>query len=344
MVLNIKNVGKLKSANVEFNGITVIAGENDTGKSTVGKMLFCIFNSLYKIEERIDKERALLLKNEISDNEILTAMMKKIMEHEFNMQINNFDFPEKTSEIEFKINDSEAKIKVENNANIFISNNINLDTESIYIDDPYVLDINSPNYFTLRGHRGQLRFCLNKDRDISVTEVIDELITTKRLAEILEKLNSVCPGEMIRKDNSEFAYKETGTGKLIDAVNMSAGLKTFAIIKTLLLNGSLQDNGVLILDEPEIHLHPKWQLIFAELIVLIQKEFSLRILLNTHSPYFLNAIEVYSRKNGISNKCKYYLAEASDDGMSEIFDVSDDIARIYEKLVDPIQDLEDGSY
>ena len=48
------------------------------------------------------------------------------------------------------------------------------------------------------------------------------------------------------------------------------------------------------LDEPEIHLHPAWQVIFAELIVLIQKEFNMHILLNTHSPYFLNAIEIYA--------------------------------------------------
>ena len=42
MKLSIKNVGKLKEADVEINGITVIAGENNTGKSTVSKTLFII--------------------------------------------------------------------------------------------------------------------------------------------------------------------------------------------------------------------------------------------------------------------------------------------------------------
>ena len=58
------------------------------------------------------------------------------------------------------------------------------------------------------------------------------------------------------------------------------------------------DDYIIIIDEPEIHLHPEWQLIFAELIVLIQKEFGMHILLNTHSPYFLNAIQVFSKKYG----------------------------------------------
>ena len=53
MKLSIKNVGKLKEADVEINGITVIAGENNTGKSTVGKVLWSIFSSFYKI---INKE------------------------------------------------------------------------------------------------------------------------------------------------------------------------------------------------------------------------------------------------------------------------------------------------
>ena len=108
-------------------------------------------------------------------------------------------------------------------------------------------------------------------------------------------------------------------------------------------NGTLEQNGTIILDEPEIHLHPEWQLIFAELIVLIQKKFGMHILLNTHSPYFLNAIEVYSTKYGIEDKCKYYMTNANQDG-SVIEDVSDNIEKIYKKLARPLQELENERY
>ena len=57
MRLSIKNIGKIKNAAVEINGITVIAGENDTGKSTVGKALFAIFNSFYNFKQQIEAER-----------------------------------------------------------------------------------------------------------------------------------------------------------------------------------------------------------------------------------------------------------------------------------------------
>ena len=39
MKLHIENIGKLKNADVILDGITVIAGKNNTGKSTVGKTL-----------------------------------------------------------------------------------------------------------------------------------------------------------------------------------------------------------------------------------------------------------------------------------------------------------------
>ncbi|OUQ54439.1 hypothetical protein B5E58_13115, partial [Tyzzerella sp. An114] len=57
MKLSLKNIGKIDTATVEINGITVIAGENNTGKSTVGKALFSIFNSFYDIDKRISLEK-----------------------------------------------------------------------------------------------------------------------------------------------------------------------------------------------------------------------------------------------------------------------------------------------
>ncbi|WP_240148693.1 AAA family ATPase [Streptococcus sp. 2001] len=73
-------------------------------------------------------------------------------------------------------------------------------------------------------------------------------------------------------------------------------MKTFYLIKSLLENGVIRENGTLILDEPEVHLHPEWQLKFAEIIVLLQKEFGLHILINSHSPYLVEAIDIFSKK------------------------------------------------
>ena len=46
MELKIRNVNKIELADIQLNGLTIIVGENDTGKSTVGRVLFSVIKSL----------------------------------------------------------------------------------------------------------------------------------------------------------------------------------------------------------------------------------------------------------------------------------------------------------
>ena len=57
MRLDINNFAKINNASIELNGITVIAGNNNTGKTTIGKALFSIFNSVYNINSKINNSR-----------------------------------------------------------------------------------------------------------------------------------------------------------------------------------------------------------------------------------------------------------------------------------------------
>lgn len=57
MKLKIRDFAKIKKADIDLDGITVIAGENNAGKSTIGKVLFAIFNSMNDMETKIDDER-----------------------------------------------------------------------------------------------------------------------------------------------------------------------------------------------------------------------------------------------------------------------------------------------
>ncbi len=63
MKLYINNFAKIRNADVTVDGITVIAGENNTGKSTIGKILFSLFNSISGIEEKIAGQRMMEVQN-----------------------------------------------------------------------------------------------------------------------------------------------------------------------------------------------------------------------------------------------------------------------------------------
>ena len=57
MKLKVNNFAKIKEADIIIDGIAVIAGENNTGKSTIGKILFSLFNSLSNVDLKVTEER-----------------------------------------------------------------------------------------------------------------------------------------------------------------------------------------------------------------------------------------------------------------------------------------------
>ena len=418
MKLTLKNIGKIGTASVEINGITVIAGENNTGKSTVGRALFAVFNSFCNVQKQIENERVDSIENlldrmymngssrfmriantneiaktivahidlyrqaelfdmqknimdllvqydegkiesfdentiaetvsrikdvlNVSGIDFLKSVLERKLDAEFNEQVCNI-FSGDDGEIQLQIKDKIITASVENEGSVDIQNpgDVSLHTEVVYIDDPFVLDDPSMFYRRIPSASADHRYHLRKKLFWPDTEanVFDEIIAKDKLNSIYEKISSVCSGDIIRSKRSVLGYQRKGSDKVLNVRNLSTGLKTFVILKMLLTSGAIEHNGTIILDEPEIHLHPEWQLLFAELIVLIQKEFGVHVLLNTHSPYFLNAIEVYTVKYGVDDKCKYYLAFSKDD-ISNIEDVTDNIEAIYSKLARPLQDLE----
>lgn len=416
MRLSLKDIGKIKNANIELDGITVIAGENNTGKSTIGKILYCIFNSFYDLEKQIYSMRRELiiaqliisqhvregkfssfkgveavanaifeLKNEHSESDevlkqkiiglsydydvldigdsesekvadkiinilyidehtLFMTHLSRRLSSEFNGQINNIFSDEKIGGITLKIKETEIDILIEEEVVSETSATKSLSTEVIYIDDPFILDEDKSCSIDHREHLRKKIF--NSSNDFSVKETFEEIMIKQKLEDLLQKINSVCEGELINMPSRKgYGYKIKNSNAALNIKGISTGLKTFVIIKTLLLNGSLTENGIIVLDEPEIHLHPEWQLVLAEIIVLIQKEFNMHILINTHSPYFLSAIEVYSATHEIADKCRYYLAENEGEN-SILTDVSegDEIDKIYAKLAGPLQELEDERY
>src|SRR5699024_3830420 len=158
-------------------------------------------DSNYITENIDDVTKKVIHVLEIPDSIILETLILKKMNVEFNGQINNiFSLEKVEGKIELTIRGEILSFMVKDNDISEISKKYSLNTEAIYIDDPYVLDdidlgrrpLNRRNEL---NHREELKLKLvKKDND----NIIDEIIVNKRLDSILEKVNSVCSGDMIR--------------------------------------------------------------------------------------------------------------------------------------------------
>lgn len=419
MELSIENFAKIKTARIKLDGITAIAGLNDTGKSTVGKILYGMFSAIANIDKSVvlAKKRSIqqelysllhqnnlnshgsisqsafrytrefiddlvvsenktdaldaYLRNlekrqkefEITYNEDLktqiTESIRKVLsipdekvaqsvvslafQKIFNERINNIDNPDADATVGLLVKNRPIELVFRDDSLESMRREISLVNSATYIDNPFVLD--RLNQLTIYENREApwVRNLTNKlislnekkKNEALEDEALSRMIVREGLQKILDELDEVAPGS-IDNTHDGYLYRREKSGKALSVNSLSTGLKAFAIIKRLLLNQGLKERDVLILDEPEVHLHPKWQLKYAEIIVLLQKTFNLTIVVTTHSSHFLEALDLYSKIHKTSDVCSYYFASCSQDsGLASFENVTGQLEKIYSNLVQP---------
>ena len=67
MRLKLQNIGIIEEADINVDGITLIAGQNDSGKSTVGKVLYALIRGVNIDENRFNSSKNEFIRNRIRD-------------------------------------------------------------------------------------------------------------------------------------------------------------------------------------------------------------------------------------------------------------------------------------
>lgn len=305
MQLKLKNIGMIKEADITIDGLTVIAGENDTGKSTVGKALYlaCVDDNK-KYTSIVD---AVFANNLHSANgEILLIDGNRKMDLEFLKHDGYLSYPRIGSCV----------------------------FDAIMIETPLVL-----NFIKLFKDLTLIESNINVDIDYPylMKDLIFKLsIKSKRDGiDIKDMISFIVDGEFKEDDSGELFFSKDN--KKIEMVNTATGIKYFGILQLLSEKNHINRDTILILDEPEVHLHPKWQLKMAKLIVQLVKQ-DVMIVVNSHSPYMIEALQRYSDKEMVNSD--FYLA-GNGYIKKENNSNSETLAKIFEKLSEPFDIFEE---
>ena len=313
MELQLKNIGMIKEANVKIDGLTVIAGENDTGKSTVGKALYLILHVL------IDRDRN--PKIYTNDNgrfwnykSIKNHILPKIEIGTLKLLIDSEQIIYKDVYYE---DDLIKKIDVENI--LFVETPLVwsfLDTFKSIAQIGYQngIEVNYPYLMN------DLAIKLSNNRNSKESKI-----------NISDKAKKIMQGDF-KKDSMGIFFFEKDT-KRVELINTATGIKYFGMLQILSDNGWLTKNTILLLDEPEVHLHPKWQLEMAKIIVELVKN-GVKVVVNSHSPYMIEALKRYSDKEKLQDKTNFYLAEGG------YIEDKNKLQEIYEKLSEPFDEFD----
>ena len=415
MRLSLKDFGPIDTAEIDIGKITVIGGENATGKSTTSKILYCFlranskkrqeityeyivnlikdeirdiqrylrnqenskidfkdlrkkltqnsndFNSILEIydeiKERIDNEN---LSDESIDeiderlsaiddlieivddngNPLYVSIMKKLLKAEFSTADFNgvfrihgiyknkpFDF-----NIDFENNDLSSD-------DVFKSEGWFTLNDIYYIDSFSILDLDQNLGLNDSEHAGFLTNNLKKEADES-DDLFDDKVNENIIA-LENEINEIINGEFIY-ENGELVYSPIN-GEKCRMKNTASGIKQVGIIQLLLNNRKLKENSFLVIDEPEVNLHPAWQVKFAGILALLVKNLNVSLYINSHSPVFIEAIDAFAYYYDLTEDTKYYLSEKSkeNEGFNNIFEVnSEELYKIYDNLGNPYDDID----
>ena len=278
--------------------------------------------------ERIDEQLEMIKKD---DESLSLSILKNLLKLEFSTRTFTGCFTLKNNLFSYLANFEENN-KIDFNEYITTSDSLDI-WDVFYLESFSIFDFNlrlpiKNNYYN------RVDF-LNK---ILHEEGEDLGGDVKNSLAILEKIESIIGGKFCL-DRGKFIFNS------FDMENTASGIKQIGVIQLLLFNHKLRQNSFLIIDEPEVNLHPDWQFKFAEILVLLSKELNITIYINSHSPLFIEAIRTYSDKYDLLDDTNFYLSDKSDiNGKFDIFKVShNNLSSVYRVLGKPYEILSEIS-
>lgn len=435
MKLILDNIGMLQHAEISLRKLCVIAGENDNGKSTIGKIVFCIVKAINRYREDLRESKDFRVgekRDEIyfrlrealrpSNAEVLDVLrglrMSSRLRSSVEEQLATIDdaiqrvfvlaelAPEDRQEVLTLRDEIEAmlaqpedvKQSIENALNkVFASEfdaslllqganrgRIQLLENDLPLMDLVVTDdgvrlmgevepmalkdatfIDSP--LILNHHDLLARSQTLLDIDQRRSSRLAQPFTTLHTKDLFDKLRTpVLPFDLLSQGDAmgtgraladlealidgEVAYDRAErdfvfrrpSGTSISIKNTASGIKVFGLLKILVANEFVAKDTVLIFDEPENHLHPKWQLKLAQILIKLV-ESGVYVLVSSHSPYLIEALKRGVDRAGLTNEARFALAQERKindaDRLSDIFEVLAEPFEVFRRM--DAEDLHD---
>lgn len=318
--LEIKNIGPIHEANIDLGKLNIIGGANSTGKSTSSRLLYCFLFSASKegknyYDGMVGAEKSQMgdsSSSQINQNEKYMEVMLEIFQSEFDYSpvdneygIGTASFKgeadENNNDFDWTLyvghDESGTELRQKLDDPLFLGNVVYMDSisplEVMRLGD----NMKMPHHF--KALFDKFRYKSERDVDEDLNSRFSSKITDLIHGRFEYMDNGLdCNGEGFKfeRDNVSFSMKTS-----------SSGLKQIGSIQMLINNNQLARNDFLIIDEPEVNLHPEWQVRLAELLVLLVHDLNVTVYVNSHSPHFIEAIEVLSVKYGLRDETRFYM-------------------------------------
>lgn len=270
--LYIENEKRLKNLNINFENdekildVVVLAGVNGTGKTTVLEVIYDYFENFQNDKNKINIELDLEEENYINQNNISK-------ETYLNNLIKDSIKKEKTPKVIYvpaEINFQKVKFNL---LALYKKRFLNKIDSYIITDIPFYIQMKIIN-------------TANKESEKKLGNVRDEIIAEiNGIFDILD-MDTRLIG-MSTETTEILPIFTNSAGDKFDINELSSGEKQL-FLRTLAIKMLNPENSIILIDEPELSLHPKWQQRIVDVYRKIGK--NNQIIIATHSPHILGSV------------------------------------------------------
>lgn len=332
--MRFEGVGTLPNMSVDMGGISVLTGLNDTGKTTVLRTAFCILDPASAVTRELEAEDALASDVETDglasgdgpslETGSLISLIGSDIESEFGGigMFRSFGRWEESS----------VTVARDGRTSVLTADSGGLKWTGPFDDLPRTVFIDSPSVFeglsgAIPSHRSRLASMANG------AEVMD--VDPERLGPFMELIDRLLIGGL----DPTYGPPRYQSGKRIAGVaGMSAGAGVFSLLRLLVGNGAISRETVVLMDCPESNLHPAWQAALGEAIVFLRSSIGCSIVMATHSPLLLRAVQAHSASAG--EKVRFYDMWRDESGRVRCTDLGSDPEQAFGPMADAYELVE----
>ena len=285
-------------------------------KESVQDLINISKTPIIKIVESIDKNLDINFKKNFEITNLMSIL--NINKQRFQLEIENIGVISLNKEINslnFELNKNGIK-EIQKLSNV------------IYIDSPVytklIKALTKKNFFDFFDDSDFLKdYPLYIDKFYSFLE--RKYIKEPDFIELSKRIEEIIDGklEIDSNKNINYIYKD----KIFPISLTAMGVTNIGIIDMLIRNNSINKGSFLIIDEPEVHLHPEWQVEFVKILYEIAKA-GANVIITSHSIDIVKAVELLiknDKENIAINKMPYSKEFAKKSLEEKIDEILDDL-------------------
>jgi predicted ATPase len=347
MKFTFKNLGKLDEAEIEVKDLTIVCGENNTGKTY---LLYAIYGFLSYLNTAIENSRDVLIpKLDREDQQLRDVLDESSKDYKKNVIHRDFlaspaDFKDFDLNVETELDFAQFLEKIslpfistsERTGMVVFKEEVDFNRRRYYFEARESKRINQFDRFLVEYKDTYLKPIGDEFEFIHNLQAYEKIKKKNGVKESeqsllnMKQLEAIIGGVLVLSSDGTIYFKPYENKSLkLSMDRVSSSIRSIVSLYFYIRDQGHQENQMLMIDEPEMNLHPKNQRAMARFLASLVNQ-GIKVMVSTHSDYLVRELNHLTALHKFKDQdsVKTYLA-SEDNPYSEEVLISNEKVGLY---------------